>query len=254
MPAIFRPASGRRDSGGEAASRRPTRDPSRRFRPFCGRLRAQVDRCRIQGVRGSSEHRWSGVSTGTVQRWRMYLRYMRRGWRTPGSRRWLGQVRAAALLGVAVTVASCGSATGRQATTAQTLAVPTDPPAACAASLVRGDVVRAGPFTGPISREHDVVDGRFRLRVGRYRDREAGLTQKIPWFVRPGARVGGSLLIVGERLSPSPRTFRQRLDRTEDSAGQRVFPSIIAPPAEGCWRLRFRSGRSTGRLTVLVRD
>jgi hypothetical protein len=159
-----------------------------------------------------------------------------------------------ALAGLAL-VAACGGdppevstapGSGGQASTSQRAS------RACSATRVQGSVVRAGPFIGRIAPAYDVLDGRFRLRVGEYRDRATGLSQKIPWFVQRGARVGRSLLIVGERVGPSPRTFRQRLRRTEDSAGQGVFPSIIAPPAEGCWRLRFTSGKTTAHLTVLV--
>jgi hypothetical protein len=164
------------------------------------------------------------------------------------------RIAVAALVGIAV-VAGCGGGSpqvptapdsGGQASASQRVS------SACSATRVQGSVVRAGPFVGQIAGDYDVLDGRFRLRVGKYRDADIGLTQKIPWFVQRGARVGRSLLIVGERLSPSPRTFRQRLRRTEDSAGQGVFPSIIAPPAEGCWRLSFTSGQTTGSLTVLV--
>lgn len=127
---------------------------------------------------------------------------------------------------------------------------------ACAATRVEGDVVRAGALRGLLVREYDVRGGRFRLRVGKYRDAASGLTQKIPWFVRRGTQVGKSLLLSGERLGPSPRTFQQTFHRTADPrrAGQSVFPSIIAPPEKGCWRLRFRSGTTTASLTVLVRE
>ena len=129
-----------------------------------------------------------------------------------------------------------------------------EPPDACAATRVHGEAVRAGPFTGYITPDYDVVDGRFRLRVGGYRDRETGLSQKIPWFARSGAPVGRRLRIRGTRLGPDTRHFTQVLRRAVNggSRGRSVYPSIISPPAEGCWRLRFTSGRASGRLTVLV--
>jgi hypothetical protein len=129
-----------------------------------------------------------------------------------------------------------------------------EPPAGCAATRVHGEVVRAGPFTGSIVPDYDVVDGRLRLRVGGYRDRETGLSQKIPWFSRAGAPVGRRLRIRGTRLGPDTRHFTQNLRRAVNggSRGRSVYPSIVTPPAEGCWRLRFSSGRATGRLTVLV--
>jgi hypothetical protein len=52
----------------------------------------------------------------------------------------------------------------------------------CAATPVRGNVVKAGVFTGYIAPRYDVVGGRFRLHVGEYRDSAIGLSQKIPWY------------------------------------------------------------------------
>jgi hypothetical protein len=131
-----------------------------------------------------------------------------------------------------------------------------EPPPGCAATRVHGEAVRAGPFTGYIVPDYDVVDGRFRLRVGTYRDRETGLSQKIPWFSRAGAPVARRLRVRGTRLGPDTRHFTQVLRRAVNggSRGRSVFPSVLNPPAEGCWRLRLTSGRATGRLTVLVRN
>ena len=120
----------------------------------------------------------------------------------------------------------------------------------CPATRVDGQRVWAGPFWGLIVRRYDVVNGRFRLHVGQYRDRATGLSQKIPWRVSGEADVGRRLDIRARRLPPrSPRRFHQRLH----NAGG-IFPSIIKPPAEGCWRLRFTSGSARGKLIVLVRD
>ena len=130
-------------------------------------------------------------------------------------------------------------------------------PTRCDATRVDGAHVRAGRFTGAITPEYDVLNGRFRLRVGGYRDKATGLTQKIPWSVRRRADVGRNLRIDAKRLPPlTPRTFHQKLRRTSAVGDEKrwFFPSIIRPPAEGCWRLRFRSGRTTGTLVVLVRD
>jgi hypothetical protein len=125
----------------------------------------------------------------------------------------------------------------------------------CRATRVDGAQVRAGRFAGAIAPEYDVLNGRFRLRVGAYRDETTGLTQKIPWSVSRRADVGRRLRIDARRLPPrSPRTFHQQLQRAGGDRKRWFFPSIIKPPAEGCWRLRFRSGRTTGRLVVLVRD
>lgn len=128
----------------------------------------------------------------------------------------------------------------------------------CAAQPVSGETVKIGPFRGLIVPEHDVVDGRFRLHVGGHRDKASGLSQKIPWFVSTSAGSQPRLLVTGTRLSPSRRTFRQRFGRAEPSDQGRerryVYPSIISPPAPGCWRLRFRSGTIDARVTVLVRN
>jgi heat shock protein HslJ len=128
-------------------------------------------------------------------------------------------------------------------------------PATRRATRVDGGEVRAGPFVGLIAPEYDVLNGRFRLHVGPYRDRTAGLSQKILWRVSRQADVGRRLRIHARRLPPlSPRTFRHKLRRAGGDKKRWNFPSIIKPPAEGCWRLRFTSGSATGRLVVLVRD
>jgi hypothetical protein len=127
----------------------------------------------------------------------------------------------------------------------------------CRATRVDGAKVRAGRFVGLINREYDVLNGRFRMRVGAYRDEAAGLTQKIPWRISRRADVGRRLRIKARRLPPlSALTFQRKLPRTT-AVGDRerwFFPSNLNPPAEGCWRLRFRSRSTTGRLVVLVRD
>lgn len=125
--------------------------------------------------------------------------------------------------------------------------------AECPAALVRNGKVKAGPFTGHITPRYDVVDGRFRLHVGPYRDRTTGLSQKIPWYISPEFRAGNSLVVTGTRLVPAPaRTFKQ----TFAAAGGRghIFPSTISPPSAGCWHLKFLSPPVHGSLTVLVRD
>jgi len=123
------------------------------------------------------------------------------------------------------------------------------------ATRVDGAKVRAGPFVGLIYPEYDVVNGRFRLHVGPYRDRTTGLSQKILWHISRQEDVGRRLRIHARRLPPlSPRTFRQKLRRAGGDKKRWNFPSIIKPPAEGCWRLRFASGSTTGSLVVLVRD
>jgi hypothetical protein len=126
--------------------------------------------------------------------------------------------------------------------------------AGCLATPVQGDQVRVGPFVGYIVHAHDVVDGRFRLHVGAYRNRATALSQRIPWFLPGTYRVSSVLRVTGRRVGRRRRTFTETF--AETFAGNRpdrhVFPSNIEPPAAGCWRLTFRTGRVTGRLTVLL--
>ena len=89
--------------------------------------------------------------------------------------------------------------------------------ATCLATPVHGDAVRAGPFTGYIVPQYDVVNGRFRLHVGAYRNRATGLSQKIPWFVPRSVPVKGSLVVVGRRLGSVKRTFKDVLQQTSSS-------------------------------------
>lgn len=125
--------------------------------------------------------------------------------------------------------------------------------ATCLATPVHGERVHAGPFVGYLTPGYDVVGGRFRLHVGQYRI-PGSLSQKIPWFVPHRYRVGDTLVVTGRRLGPSPGAFMQtfRGALSLSTPVRHVFPSIIAPPSAGCWRLTFRSGRLVGSLTALV--
>jgi len=155
----------------------------------------------------------------------------------------LSCVKALVVVGILVGLASVGSATAPAA------------PAGCAATPVEGGVVRAGPYIGLIDRATDVVDGRFALRVGAYRNPDMTLSQKILWKLPLRYRVGTVLAVTGRRITPSPATFRQRLPEaySEQEPTFHIFPSIIRPTKAGCWRLNFRSGQTFGSLVVLVR-
>jgi len=126
--------------------------------------------------------------------------------------------------------------------------------AACMGAPVRsgtgGPQVHAGPFVGYVT-AYDVVGGRFALRVGPYRT-TGGLTQKIPWFPKAGTPLGPALVVSGRTLSLPHRSFRQTFQGAIVS-GRTMFPSIIAPPATGCWLLTFTSGPTTASLAVTVR-
>jgi hypothetical protein len=126
--------------------------------------------------------------------------------------------------------------------------------AACLATPVHGDVVRAGPFVGYIVPQYDVVNSRFRLHVGEYRNPATGLSQKIPWFIPRRYPVRGSLVVVWRRLGSVRVRFRTVLHQTWSPSNPKrwVFPSSFSPPNAGCWRLTFQSGRVTGELTALV--
>jgi len=124
----------------------------------------------------------------------------------------------------------------------------------CLAARVDGDHVHAGPFTGFVSPPYDVVDGRFRLRVGAFRDRATGLSQKIPWFLARSYRVGSYLTIHGRRLAPPGGAFTQTFQEAGSSSNpdQHVFPSTLRPPRAGCWRLSFRTGSVRGYVVVRI--
>jgi hypothetical protein len=150
-------------------------------------------------------------------------------------------------LALLVVTVACARAAATTGTTSQLAAM------ACRATPVHGNLVKAGPFTGHMVPEHDVVGGRFSLRVGGYRTET--LTSKIPWYVPFRYKVGDSVVITGRRLHPSARSFRQEEARALTAGNQGwVFPSIIDPPSTGCWRLTFRSGNASGTLTVFVRS
>jgi hypothetical protein len=92
-------------------------------------------------------------------------------------------------------------------------------------------VITAGidPYT-------DVVDGRFRLHVGEYRDVASGIFQKILWWV-PSARkgIGGGLVIPRKTLFGPTRTCVQRFDFAwNDDLTRRFYPSKVVPPRAGC--------------------
>jgi hypothetical protein len=122
----------------------------------------------------------------------------------------------------------------------------------CLATPVRGGYVHAGPFAGGIDPEYDILNGRFRLHVGAWRDRSIGLTQKIPWFLPGRYRVGVYLVVRGRRLAPAGGSFTVRLPEAGTEPSEHVFPGTLSPPKPGCWRLSFQTRLVEGRLTVRV--
>src|SRR5262249_5697362 len=108
--------------------------------------------------------------------------------------------------------------------------------------------VRVGGLVGYLDASHDVVRGRLALHVGRWRVRGPE-AQKIPWVVAATTRAPPPVLTVtGVRLGSSAARFTQSFG---SAAG--VYPSIIAPPSAGCWRLTLTAGHLGGTLTALVR-
>jgi hypothetical protein len=139
--------------------------------------------------------------------------------------------------------------------TAATAGVSTPRAGVCAATPVDGNFVHAGVIRGAIDPETDVVDGRFRLHVGEYRDLARGIFQKILWSVPADRRVGGRLVVRGRTVVGPKRTFVQRFNRAyavPDDATQAFYPSTIIPPSVGCWRLTLTTGRLRNALTVRV--
>jgi hypothetical protein len=129
-------------------------------------------------------------------------------------------------------------------------------PGACPASRVDGEQVHAGVITGGIDPYTDVVDGRFRLHVGELRDVASQTYQKILWWAPADRRIGGQLVIRGRTLFGAKRKFEQRLNRaysddTTDTT-KAYYPSTIAPPSAGCWRLTLTTGKLRNALTVRV--
>jgi hypothetical protein len=143
----------------------------------------------------------------------------------------------------ALAVASGGMAGGRHAV------------ATCPASPVDGARVHAGVITAGIDPYTDVVDGRFRLHVGEYRDLANGIFQKILWWAPSDRRVGGRLVVRGRTLFGPKRTFVQRFDRayTDDPADTKAYyPSTVVPPSAGCWKLTLTTGKLRNALVARV--
>jgi hypothetical protein len=123
----------------------------------------------------------------------------------------------------------------------------------CPASPVDGNYVHAGVIRGGIDTLTDVVNGRFQLRVGPYRDVTSGLTQKILWSVPAERRANGLLVVRGRTIYGRKRTFVQKFFQagTEDQT-RRYYPSIISPPSAGCWRLTLTTGKLRNALVARV--
>jgi hypothetical protein len=125
--------------------------------------------------------------------------------------------------------------------------------AVCLATPVSADRsrVHAGPFVGGLAAGYDDVDGRFSLRVGGMRT--ASMSSKIPWFLKTAGYKNVSKLVVTGRRLGTRTHWAQTLSGGTNGGGEYVYPSILKPPATGCWRLTFRAGTAVGSLTMLAR-
>jgi hypothetical protein len=111
--------------------------------------------------------------------------------------------------------------------------------------------VAAGPLTGYIAPPYDVFRGRFSLHVGP--NRTPSLSQKIPWFVKHGTRVGATLTVRGRNLASPGKTFRQQFNAAYGiGTTDPMFPTGISPPSPGCWQLTFATGPVSASIRVWV--
>jgi hypothetical protein len=132
---------------------------------------------------------------------------------------------------------------------------------ACLATPVSADrsTVNVGPFVGTLAARYDDVNGRFSLRVGGMRT--ATMSSKIFWLLPPGYVLPNDgpngetrLVVTGRWLGTPVRRFKQVFLGGKGGTDQRYgFPSILKPPAVGCWRLTFRAGTVSGSATMLAR-
>ena len=99
------------------------------------------------------------------------------------------------------------------------------------------------------------VDGRFSVYAGG-RNPVTGINEKIMWVVpaRATGLTGTRLKLVWLRAGRRhvqvnqgyPGRRQQRISRP------RIYPSILKPPAPGCWKLRIRIGRIRSTMHVIV--
>jgi hypothetical protein len=125
--------------------------------------------------------------------------------------------------------------------------------AACLASPVSADrsSIQVGPFKGGLAAGYDDVNGRFSLRVGGMRTTQ--MSSKILWLLPDSYRDVGALIVTGRRIGGGrfTQTFTEAGASTPPN--MRFFPSIINPPATGCWRLWFQLGELRASALMLAR-
>jgi hypothetical protein len=97
------------------------------------------------------------------------------------------------------------------------------------------------------------VDGRFSVYAHGL-DPVTGTAEKIMWVVpwRAVRRSGSTLRLEWTR---GRRRFVQRqtgVDGSRQQRSARIYPSILRPPAPGCWKLRVKINRIEDTMYVLV--
>jgi hypothetical protein len=104
------------------------------------------------------------------------------------------------------------------------------------------------------------VDGRFSVYAGGFNP-VTGINEKIMWVVparRTDAssprlrlvwRLGQSRFVQVTRAAGASTT---RGHETRGSPRPRIYPSVLRPPREGCWRLAVNTGRIRETMHVIV--
>lgn len=152
-------------------------------------------------------------------------------------------------------------------TAAPATTVAVSAPLECPAALVHRDsndplsrrwIVPSPASAGITGGVPNEVDGRVAIYAGGVNP-VTGTNEKILWTIDPAKHVGSSLQIVGQRvrvtaigrLRAVSGSFRLKLyEAVSEQATGHLFPSIIAPPRAGCWRLTFRTGPTSARLII----
>lgn len=126
-----------------------------------------------------------------------------------------------------------------------THALPSDPGAPAGVPWVRAGTVYGYLF-------YYAADGPWKAQPSRVlittrSGVPGGYATKILWHVPEGSSV---VTVSGKKLD-GPGGFRQKFSATSTGGGG-WFPSIVAVPSSGCWRLTVTSGHTTGRFAFLA--
>jgi len=127
-----------------------------------------------------------------------------------------------------------------------------EPAAPCAATTVHYGATKVGTpwiaggttFTGHVF-YYSGIEGDGRVNRSDGLVAYAGVPGKVLWIARRPARAGARLVVSARRLD-GDGAFTQRLP----ARGVGQFPSELALPAAGCWRLALRSGKLSTSVVV----